>query len=154
MVSKNEQIPLKRISAGDAAVDGLFAGLMSGLVMAGVMMLLGLLRGELPTTLLARFSTEANSSPIMGLLRHLAVSGTYGLLFGLLSRIELVKRLAQRIGPVVGMLYGALLFAMAELVILPGTDSLLLGLPPLEFATAHLVYGLVLAAFYQKISAV
>jgi hypothetical protein len=42
------------------------------------------------------------------------------------------------------VLYGLLLFALAELFLLPGTGSPLQAIPAANFALAHIVFGLVL----------
>ncbi len=150
MVSRQKQMMIKRVAAGDAAVDGLLSGLGAGLVMAAYLVVVGLLRSEGPGVMLARFSAGAAISPWMGLLSHLAVSAMYGVVFGLLSRWILRRWSRTSAGWIAGLLYGTLLFLVAELVILPGTGSPLSAIPPLHFAIAHLLYGLVLGSLtYQ-----
>jgi hypothetical protein len=134
-------------STREMTVNGLFGGLLAGLAMLAVIMLLGLLRGELPGNQLARFSSGELVSPWMGLLRHEAVSVVYGMLFGLLSG-PLLRRYPGRLAAcLAGLIYGLALFILAELVVLPGTDSPLRAVPVEIFGLAHLIYGLVLGAF-------
>lgn len=148
MISRQGQIIRKRAAIGDAAVDGLFSGLGAGLVMAVVLVLLGMARGEGPVSVLSRFSGSDWVTPWTGLLSHLAVSGIYGILFGMLVRWALPYW--RNWSWLMGLIYGALLFVLAALVILPGTHSLLRGLPAWEFGLAHLVYGAVLGTLAAR----
>ena len=125
---------------GDAAVDGLLAGLGAGVLMAIVIVLSGLFTGAgIPETL-AMFTPLGPSSPLVGTFSHLAVSAIYGAIFGVLYT-SLRGRLASWIG---GALYGMLLFLIARMALLPGTGSALEAIPPTILTAAHLVYGLAL----------
>ena len=73
----------KEFTSGDAAIDGLFGGLLAGVVMAVFLVVAGLAVGDSPGEVLARFAPGGAQSPLGGLIAHLAVSGIYGALFGL-----------------------------------------------------------------------
>jgi hypothetical protein len=135
------QASLKKASAGDAAVDGLFSGLAAGLLMMAYLVLVGLFMGENPGIMLARFSASETITPWMGLLSHLAVSGIYGLIYGLLALS--LARLGARAPAswIAGLVYGLLLFLAAWFVILPGTDLPLRDIPAVHLTAAHLLYG-------------
>ena len=82
---KNSSIlPNERLQAGDAAVKGLFNGFIAGLGMAVVLVAAGLISGVPAASTLAHFTPTPNSSLLTGVLAHLAVSGIYGMIFGLL----------------------------------------------------------------------
>ena len=146
MIGKQGQQIFKRVAVGDAAVDGLFAGLGAGLVMIVYLAAASALRGEGPAVLLTRFTASEQVTPGLGLLSHLSVSGIYGLLFGAAAALLLRGWSVIFSGWLAGLAYGALLFLVAELVILPGTGSLLRAIPTIHFAIAHLIYGLVLGS--------
>ena len=128
-------------SWGDAAVSGLLAGILAGVVMAGFLAAAGFVGGGTVADVLSHFSAGDGSSPISGLLTHLAVSGVYGIGWGYLLRI--VRRLIVAPAWLVGLAYGVLLFLLAQGVFLVG-PTLLTGIPPLQFLIAHAIYGLTL----------
>lgn len=131
-------------STSDAAIDGLFAGLMAGAVMILAIMLGGLLSGESPTQVLERFSTRQTTTPLAGGLLHLAVSAIYGTFFSLLVH-WLPRGLRKRLpGWLVGLFYGLLLLVAAVVFLLPGLRSPLVELPLWVLALGHSAYGLVL----------
>ena len=68
----------------DAAVSGLIGGLASGLAMLAFLVVAGLLISLPPLETLARFAPGEGDNPMTGGLAHLAVSGMYGLVYGLL----------------------------------------------------------------------
>jgi hypothetical protein len=139
----------KHTSPGDAAVSGLFGGLGAGMLMAGFLALAGLLAGQGMGTFLGSFASGENVSPVQGLLTHLAVSGVYGVVFGLGWRYAKGNRPSRVPGWMGGLAYGILLWILALAVILPGTDSPLRLLPPGVLAAAHAVYGIALGALTQ-----
>lgn len=147
MVNKNEQVMVSDITAGETAVDGLVGGLVAGLIMTVVLALFGLVRGEGPLILLGRFTNGDIASPWMGLLRHLAVSAVYGLLFGMIVWVFKKRFTVREIWLLAGLAYGLLLFAIAEMILLPSARTPLSDIPVTEFAIAHLVYGLALSEF-------
>ncbi len=139
----------KRTSPGDAAVSGLFGGLGGGALMAAFLVLAGLLAGQGVGDTLRHFASGENTSPVQGLLAHLAVSGVYGLVFGLGWRYGKGKRFSRVPGWMGGLAYGVLLWIIALAVILPGTDSPLRSVPPGVLAAAHILYGATLGALAQ-----
>jgi len=138
----------------DVAVDGLFAGLVAGLVMAACLSVTALLRAEMPGMLFSRFYPAEAASPWTGFLMHLAVSGVYGILFGCvyylacsLPRLVFFPRRTLALG--IG--YGVGLFILAWYVLLPASASPLRQLPFWDFGLAHLVYGLILGWRFGRI---
>lgn len=136
---------------GDRAVDGLLAGVAAGLVMALVLAVAGLLRGEAVATLFHRFAPSEEASALSGFLAHVAVSAIYGLIFALLRRAMPRSWRVGTTSVVAGMAYGVVLLALAQLVLLPGSGSSLLALPPLVLAAGHVVYGLALGWLLAKV---
>jgi len=136
-------------SAGDAAVSGLFNGLLAGIAMGFYLVFAGLVDGQGLTGYLAYFGLGKTQSPLAGLLLHLAISGIYGVIYGAvrhwvgLDHNHLLPRW------LVGMVYGLLTWVLAVYLILPGIGSSLVAIPTLHFILAHLVYGLALG-FLQK----
>ena len=133
------------------AVDGLIFGVLSGLGMYLVMTVLVLFSRNSVTTLLERFSTGAMTSPLQGLLSHLAVSAIYGMLFGALIW-PILQRFSQQklMGWLGGLGYGLLLLFLAQVAILPATTSNLAQLPLWEWALGHISYGLILGALFAR----
>jgi hypothetical protein len=128
-------------------VDGLFAGLLAGLVMAAILAVTALARSVTLSVLFNRFNPTQTDSPLTGLLLHLAVSSVYGILFGLVRYLaSSLRRLAplpwQAIA--LGAGYGAGLFFFAWCVLLPASASPLRQLSFWQFGAAHLVYGSIL----------
>jgi len=135
------------ISLGDAAIDGLFAGVLGGLVMGVYLALAGLLLGEGPAAVFSRFALSEEHAPLTGLLLHLAVSGIYGMLFGVIWSQALRLRSftpTPQAAVLAGDAYGLLLVLVAWFILLPASGSPLRELPFLHFAIAHLIYGGVL----------
>lgn len=142
---KDNTTTQKDLSTGDRAVSGLLGGLLAGVPMAAVLMLAGLLDGDTLELAASRFNLFNNSGTpqqflLQGLLLHLGTAAVYGVIYGLLRGL-----LPQRLpGWLSGLFYGLLLFALAELAILPGTGSPLAAFPAIFLLAGHAVYGLVL----------
>lgn len=148
-MNSDKSLTRQAVQLGDAAVDGLIQGLLAGGAMALYLIGVTLLAGGDVGVLLARFDAGEASSPLRGALLHLAVSGVYGMLFGLIDR-----GLRARIrlpGVWLGILYAAVLFVIAEAVLLPGAQSPLLAIPWVHFAVAHAIYGLTLGALSARV---
>jgi len=150
-MDKNGLITSSKSDIRTLAVDGLIFGLLSGLGMYLVMAILALLSGNSAATLMERFSVSGSASPIQGLLSHLAVSAIYGMLFGALIW-PVVRRFssAKLTGWLSGVGYALLLLFLAQVAILPGTNSPLAQLPFWEWALGHLAYGLILGVFFAR----
>lgn len=128
---------LKSKTTGDAAVDGLLAGLVAGVVMAGYLLITGVIGGDDLGLILGRFAPGGPTTPIAGALSHLAVAGIYGAVFGMLANV-----LRKRV-PIwaAGLVFGLGLFLIAQYALLPGTGSALLEVSPVHFGIAHGLYG-------------
>jgi uncharacterized membrane protein YagU involved in acid resistance len=140
-----------KLQAGDAAVKGLFNGFIAGIGMAVVLVAAGLVSSVPATSTLAQFTPTLNSSLVTGVLAHLAVSGIYGLVFGLLCStvhrwIRVDSGLWQAI--LAGTAYGFLLWLGAQYILLPTTGAALGSLPAGQFLLAHLAYGLILGGLF------
>jgi hypothetical protein len=133
-----------RSSAGDAAVEGLLAGLAAGAAMAVYLTVTALVGGDGLATMFRRMTPDGQGAPLLGLLIHHAISATYGALYGLLTR------LLRRHGPVPGLLYGLLLWLLADRFFLPSAGSPLQALLPSHFLVAHLVFGLALGFLTRR----
>jgi hypothetical protein len=140
-LSTSRQAAASRIDIGDAAVDGLLNGLVGGLAMALTLVIGGLLTGDAPGAVMARFDPYTGSA-VQGTLLHLAVSSVYGLIFTIGWRMLSRWLRAERFGWLAGLVYGVALLALARLALLPGADSTLRQVPLVHFAAAHMVYGL------------
>jgi hypothetical protein len=140
-----------RNTASNLAVDGLIYGLNSGVAMYFALALLALLSGGSPGALLERFSGGGLTTPVQGLLSHLAVSAIYGVLFGvfvwpLLRRLS-SGRIIEWLG---GFAYAAVLLFLAQIAILPVTNSPLGEVHFWQLALGHGVYGLVLGGLFSE----
>jgi hypothetical protein len=147
MVRTEKTAGERQRTAGDAAVDGLLAGAAAGIVMTVYLVVMGLLAGEGPAVVLARFDPSGPSaaSPLLGAVLHLAVSAVYGLLFGLIYRLIGRGHLAGRAaGALMGLVYGLALLLVAQGLTAVYAGAALREIPALHFALAHLIYGLVL----------
>ena len=139
-----------KVTNGDIAVDGLFHGVIAGVLMALYLTIVGVVMGEGVGTMLGRFWTGEHISPVTGGLLHLATSGIYGMIFALIWH-----RIGQRGGIgrfawLAGIIFAMLLFTVAELIMLPAAHSPLLEIPAAHFAVGHLIYGLCLGFLTQR----
>lgn len=134
---------------GEAAVEGLLAGSLAGVVMALYLLAVSGLNGEGPATLLARFDGTGGGQPLTGALNHLAVSAVYGAAFGGLRHITPFRRNEWRLGLLCGLAYGLALWAMALGLLLPAASPLR-AIAPVHFGIAHVVYGLILGFLVQR----
>ena len=105
----------------------------------------GLLAGEAPGLILSRFSIQTPANPIQGAFVHLAVSATYGMIFGMIWSLA-GRRFSSW---AVALLFAMAIYLLARFVILPANGSQLREIAPLPFALAHLVYGLVLGLWFR-----
>jgi hypothetical protein len=134
----------KELNAGDAAVHGLYSGVLAGIAMAAYLVLVGLLLGDSPAVVLGHFDPNASASPLTGTVLHLATAGVYGLLYGLAWWLVFHRKPFSKLpGWLVGLAYGLLLYVIAEAILLPGASPLRETVT-IHFLLAHLLYGLVL----------
>lgn len=141
----------RRKSVGDLAVDGLFSGMAAGLAMAAVLLVAGLLDGAGIAETLGRFDPGNEASPVMGALLHLAVSGLYGAVFAL--GFNFLRRASPGIGRytwLAASVYGLALWLTAHFLLLPDLNAGLAHIAPIQFALAHLVYGVALGYFMGR----
>ena len=138
----------EKISTGDAAVNGLFNGILGGLAMAAVIVIFSLLAGK-GLGYLAYFSTGTPVLPLLGLVMHLGVSSIYGMLYGLGRQWARLDRLTRLPAWLAGLVYAMGLWVFAVTLLLPATKALILTLPWVVFFTGHIAYGLVLG-YRQK----
>ncbi|MBI1258370.1 MAG: hypothetical protein GC204_12940 [Chloroflexi bacterium] len=134
---------------GDTAVSGLLNGIVAGAAMAAYLILALGLSGESPIAVLERFGTAGGAeSPLMGAVAHLAMSGIYGIVFALLYRWFAPRMSGRSAALVIGVIYGAIMFLVAQFFLLPASGSPLLEIP-LHFGIAHLIYGGILGLLSQ-----
>lgn len=146
-MTTSRHIVSKELSAGDAAVEGLWQGLAAGIIMAVVLVAGGMLGGASPAMTPARFGASGEVTPAAGALTHLATAGVYGIVWGLLWRL-LGRRLPLPVWAS-GLIYGLLLFLIAQ-GMLRAVDSPLRDISPLGLFLAHIVYGFVLGLMTRR----
>lgn len=134
-----------QVNTGDAAVDGLIAGLLAGSVMAAYLLLAGLLAGVPPAVIMSRFDPGQGGNWLAGTAAHLAVSGLYGVAFALLFAALLrVRPSLRRFGWLAGLFYGLSLFAFARGILFAALPSDMLAFTAAQLLVGHLLYGLLL----------
>jgi hypothetical protein len=109
-------------SPADAAVEGLLSGIAAGVLMAASLITLGLVTGDPPASVLGYFDPGGGAAPLAGGLAHLAVSGVYGIAFGLGWNLA-HRRLPALPAWASGLVYGLTLYGLARTLLLPGTNS-------------------------------
>jgi hypothetical protein len=135
---------------GDAAVDGLFAGLAAGVLMGIFLLLTGLIQGRATDEVLEVLVIGREMTPTSTILIHLAISGIYGAFFGMglyLLRQGQVLSNSRWLIPLIGLGYGLLLALIARIILLPDSGSYMESLSWLLLVGAHGLYGLSLGAF-------
>ena len=145
MANQELTAPMKSKTIGDAAIDGLFAGIVAGLAMTLLLLVIGALSGDSLVTVLERFDPVGSYNLVAGLLTHLAVSTIYGAIFGLLF-LALVRLwpVSMRHGWLTGLAYGLILYAIAQVGISAGADTGLADYSAAVLLLAHVVYGVVI----------
>lgn len=131
---------------GEMAIEGLIAGLVAGIVMLLFLLAGGLVSAETVSLVLGGFSTQTPPNPVQGVLLHLAVSTTYGLVFGIIY-MPLRRRFASWL---LGLLYAVAIYLLAHFIVLPASGSRLLEMAPIQFALGHLIYGMVLGYWFRE----
>lgn len=138
----------QKIRTEDALVNGLFTGFIAGLAMLAFLILTSGFHSFTPAEIMGMFDPGGSANLLAGAAAHLAVSAVYGLMFGGLCKLTLQSRFTLPIW-LGGIIFGLLLFALAEILFIPRNESPLLELPIGLFAAAHLVYGLVIGFIFQ-----
>ena len=150
-MENSDTISENKGSMSALAVDGVIYGVVAGVAMFLSLMALALLSGEAPGVILARFSGGGITSPMLGLLGHLGVSAIYGVLFGVLIWPVLRRFSSGKISAGLGgILYAGFLVLLAQIAILPGTNSPLSQIPFWQWALGHGIYGLVLGSMFSR----
>jgi len=152
-MKQSSVLPNDKLQAGDATVKGLFNGFIAGIGMAIVLVAAGLVSGIPVASTLEHFTPVSSGGLLAGVLAHLAVSGIYGMIFGLLWSTVLRWLRADSgtwQGILAGAAYGLLLWLVAQFVLLPTTGAAIGSLPAGQFLFAHLVYGLVLGWLFGR----
>ena len=150
-MDKTDIIPENKSGISTLAVDGIVYGLVSGAVMFTSLAVLALFSGETLGTILERFSGGSVASPVLGLAGHLGVSAIYGALFGVLVWPVLTRLASRKIsGWIGGILYGGFLLLLAQVAILPWTNSPLSQFPLWQWALVHGIYGAVLGGLFAR----
>jgi hypothetical protein len=140
----------QKTTAGDTAVTGLFNGLLAGAAMVGYLVIALGISGESPADVLSRFgSANGATSPLTGAVSHLAMSAIYGIVFALIWRWIPQRSKSRRLALLGGLIYAAILFTIAELILLPAAGSPLLNIP-LHFGIGHAIYGVTLGLFARR----
>jgi hypothetical protein len=89
--------------------------------------------------------------PVVGSLIHLAVSGVYGVLFAVLYRgFSRRWSWASARGWILGLVYGLVLFLVAESALGAGIDTAFAEVSKVNTALFHLIYGLALGLFLER----
>ena len=132
------------VTFGDAAVDGLLAGIGAGLLMAAYLVAVSLAYGEAVVITLGRFDPTGSASPVVGVLAHLALAGCYGSLFGFVRRLLGRAMHGGLARGTLGAVYGLGLYLFAAGTRLPGWVSFLQVIPAVHLVIAHLLFGLAL----------
>ena len=150
-MDKSDTLPVNKSSISTLAVDGVIYGVVAGVAMFLSLMAMALLSGESPGVILSRFSGGGITSPILGMLGHLGVSAIYGVMFGVLIWPVLRRFPSKNIsGWLGGILYAGFLVLLAQIAILPGTNSSLSQFPFWQWALGHGIYGLVLGGLFAR----
>ncbi|MFN8487210.1 MAG: hypothetical protein U0350_06430 [Caldilineaceae bacterium] len=134
----------KRTTIGDAAVDGLLAGLVAGAGMIVYLTGVGLALYTTWSTLLTRFVPEGAALPLTGILTLLAMAGVYGALFGVLTWLTPRPWRRRLNGWPMGLLYVAFLLLLAETIFLPRLALPVQQVPFLHLLLGHAIYGFIL----------
>lgn len=136
----------QKYGIGDNAVEGLFAGLLAGIGVGIFLLVAGLLSGNSISELLQTGGGEPATSPLGQLLTHLAITGVYGALFGVLYRLVAGLRRPRLPSWLFGLLYGAALLLVTRLLLRSGVDLVVQLFSWPQLISAHLLYGLLLGS--------
>ena len=150
MATRQESL-MNSKKTGDVAVDGLFFGLMAGIISGGILILGGLLADSNPLTILGWFDPRLSNQPLFGGLLHIAVSAVYGLIFAVIFRgISRLWNQAITLGWFFGLIYGLFLLFLAEGIFLTGLNSGLQEIPVWLFVLFHGIYGIILGILIAR----
>lgn len=148
MVNEREWTSDRR-PVSDVAVEGLLTGFLAGGVMALVLLAAGLLSGQTATTVLSNLAGTGHDSALTGAVTHLAVTGVYGALFGVICCW--IPGCAERRFPTwsIGLLYGLGLWLIGLGLSRSGVDTTVPMVAPPLLALGYLVYGISLGWLFR-----
>ena len=141
-------------STSDFAVDGLLNGVLAGLAMAGFLVVVTMVNGWEVASIFELWAAPS-PSPIISVAVHFAISGVYGIGFGLFYGVALTRTKESPSGWLLalsGAVYGALIWLLAVTVIIPRTDGFFSSLPSGYLISAHLLYGMITGLLFKRIS--
>ena len=141
-----EMVRERKVSLRYAAVNGLFNGLLAGVIMALYVVLAGQVVGGSKWAYMGYLDITHSGVPGQAILTHLSISAAYGVLYGLARRWTRLDQQALLPGWLAGLTYGFLLWTMTVAWILPKDNFVLGPLPAGYLLFAHLIYGLVLGS--------
>lgn len=143
-MADREMLHEQRASLGMAAVNGLFNGLLAGVMMALYVVLVVQVVVGGDWAYMNYLDILNRDPPNQAVLAHLAISAAYGVVYVLLIRWTHLDR--QDVLPrwLAGMVYGFFLWLMNFAWILPKDNFVLGPLPSGYLLFAYLIYGLVL----------
>lgn len=82
---------------------------------------------------------------------HLAVSAIYGIMFGTLVWPLFTRFSSRKLNAwIAGLAFGGFLFLMAQIAVLPITNSPLGDIPSWQWGIGHAIYGLVIGAMLAQ----
>jgi hypothetical protein len=146
-MKEQRRVYLQEQTTGDAAVDGLLAGVGAGIICVIYLVIVGLISGQTLAGVLGPFDPTQGQALAGGLV-HLAVSGVYGVLFAVLYRwLDRGWLWARGRAWFFGLLYGLILLLVAEGALQTGIDTAFADVPFVNTALFHLLYGLALGLF-------
>ncbi len=146
-MKEQRRVYVQEQTTGDAAVDGLLAGVGAGIICVTYLVIVGLISGQTLAAVLGPFD-PTQGQVLAGGLVHLAVSAVYGVLFAVLYRwLDRGWPWASGRAWLFGLLYGLILLLVAEGASQTGIDTAFSDLPMVNTALFHLLYGLALGLF-------
>ena len=145
-MADHETLVARRVSLVGVVTNGIFNGLLAGVMMALYMALAGLVVGGSNWAFMGYLDITHSGVPGQVILTHLAISAAYGVIYGLVRRLTRLDQ--QNLLPrwLAGVTYGLLLWTISIAWILPKDHFVLSPLPAGYLLFAHLIYGLVLGS--------
>lgn len=143
----------------EAAWPGALSGLFAGAVMAAVLMLFSYRGGDLwlamkliaATAMGEKAVTAAGFQPlpvVTGFMIHLGMSAALGIFFAWLGGF-----LTLRVATGWGVIFGLAVWVIMQFGLLPVVDPWMAAFPPVPFAVAHGLFGLVLGSYTRFLPA-
>jgi hypothetical protein len=149
MVNEREWTGDRR-PVSDVAVEGLLAGFLAGGVMAMMLLVAGLVSGQTAPTVLSKLAGTGHESALTGAVTHLAVTGVYGALFGVIC--HWIPACNERRLPhwLIGLLYGLGLWLVGLGLTHGGIDTTVPMVASPLLAVGYLAYGVSLGWLFRR----